>query len=138
MVNKSLIGVSICAVILLILGSSSNVIGYQTEKGIIRNNIIDQSWDVHFKKVVVFEKVNLLKHPILFFIISVLAKFRLIRGEFLFNISTSIGAFNWINIEYPLLFFRAYWLTLSTDIWLTLWKEVSDSRGWNWPLDYIE
>jgi len=137
--KKPLIVVSICAVVLLFLSSLSNVLGYQAVKETMRKGIIEQSEVSLFKGMGdIFKKVNLLKHPLLFLIIHILTHFRLYRGWFLYEISTSTGAFNWVDITRPLLFLRSCWLVISTYEWLSFWERVSYLRGWNWPVDYIE
>ena len=139
MVKKPLIVISICAGILLVIASISNVVAYPTVKKINRDRILHHSEDYLFKgKGDIFKKVDFLKHPLLFFIIHILAQFRLKRGGWLlYEISTSIGAFNWVDITHPLLFLRGCWLVISTSKWLNFWGTVSYLRGWNWPVDYI-
>ena len=137
--KKPLIIISLCAVMLIFLNSLSNVVGHQTVKETTRKGIIEQSEGSSFKGMGdIFKKVDLLKHPLLFFIIHILAQFRLNRGWFLYEISTSTGAFNWVDITHPLLALRSWWLVISTYEWLSFWERVSYLRGWNWPVDYIE
>ena len=137
--NKKPLMVAILSAIgILFLSSLSTVVGYQTVKETTRKNQIEQSEDSSLEGMgEMFNKVDLLKHPLLFFIISILAQFRLKRGWFLYEISTSIGAFNWVDITHPLLFLRGCWLVISTSKWLNFWGTVSYLRGWNWPVDYI-
>ena len=137
--RKLLIGLSSCITILLILYSSSNVWGYQTCKGTIRNGINNQLEDILFKRNGdIIKKVDLLRYPLLFFLVSILARFRLHRGWFMYDISTDTGAFNWVDIKYPLVFLRSCWLIISSYEWLSFWGRVSYLKDWNWPLDYIE
>jgi len=133
--KKPLIVVSLCAVGFLLFSSCSNVAGYQTIKATMRKGTIEQSEGDRFKETGdKFKKVGLLKHPLLFFIIHILAQFRLNRGQFLYEISTSTGAYNWVDIMHPLLFLRSCWLVISTYEWLSFWERVSYLRGWNWPM----
>ena len=135
MKKKSLIMISICALVFLLCSSLSTVAGYQMVKETKRKGIIEQSEGDRTKGIGdIVKKGGLLKHPLLFFIIYKLAQFRLNRGEFLYEISTSIGAFNWVDITHPLLFLRSCWLVISTSEWLNFWERVSYSRGWNWPV----
>jgi hypothetical protein len=123
------------AVGILFLSSLSTVVGYQTVKETMKKNLIEQSEDSSLEGLgEMFNRVDLLKHPFLFFIIYILAQFRLNRGWFLYEISTSIGAFNWVDIAHPVLFLRSCWLVISTSEWLNFWGRVSYSRGWNWPV----
>ena len=50
-----LIGVSICAVVLLILGSLSNVVGYQTVQSssqkVIKDEVDQKGWILYFHRV---------------------------------------------------------------------------------------
>ena len=131
--TKPLMVVSLCAVVFLLFSSLSTVAWYQTVKATMRTDIIEQSDGNCFKGTGdIFKKVGLPRHPLLFFIIYMQAQFRLNRGEFLYEISTSIGAFNWVDITHPLLFLRSCWLVFSTSEWLRLWETISLIRGWNW------
>ena len=131
--KRPLIVVSLCAVGILFVSSLSSAVGYQTVKATMRTDIIEQSDSVRFKGTGdIVNKVGVLKHPLLFFIIYKLAQFRLNRGEFLYEISTSIGAFNWVDITHPVLFLRSCWLVFSTSEWLRLWETISLIMGWNW------
>ena len=133
--TKPLLVISLCTVVLLLFSSLSTVAGYQTIQATMRKGIIEQSEDERSKGTGdIFKNVGLLKHPLLFFIIYILAQFRLNRGEFLYEISTSIGAFNWVDITHPLLFLRSCWLVISTSEWLNFWGTISYLRGWNWPV----
>ncbi len=80
-----------------------------------------------------FIKVDLSKHLLLFYIVSLMYVSRSIRGDFLLKIAydPSHGIF---KIKHPLLFIRGVWLLGTLDYWESFWRYISDSQGWNWPL----
>lgn len=49
-----------------------------------------------------------------------LIHFRVLRAEFLYELSITRGAFNWIDIENPLIFLRAFWLMITAEILLDI------------------
>lgn len=134
-IKKPLIAFSLCAVVFLVVASMSNVVAYPTIKKTDRTRSPHRSEDFLFKeRGDIFKKIDFLKHPFFFLIIYRLAQFRLNRGWFLYEISTSIGAFNWMDITHPLLYLRGCWLVISTSEWLNFWGRISYLRGWNWPV----
>ncbi|KYK24743.1 hypothetical protein AYK25_01565 [Thermoplasmatales archaeon SM1-50] len=135
--RNPLIVVSICMVCLLILGSSTNVLGYQiVQRTGGRNRIVCQLEDFFFNIVEYVGKYgDNLRHPFLFMIVWFYLQFYLFRGWILYELSVSEDAFNWVEVEYPLLFLRACWLVFIGEFWLTFWQQFSSALGWNWPLD---
>jgi len=134
--KRPLIIVSLCAVVLLVLGSSTSVLGYQTVQKIGRNRTFDQSENLLINSVEnVVTKRDGLRHPFLLMIVWLYLSFHLFRGWILFELSISVGAFNGVEIKDQLLFLRACWLILLGEFWLTFWQQISSALGWNWPLD---
>lgn len=138
MEKKPLIIVGICAIVVLVLSSLSTVVGYQTVERKGRNILGDQSEDLLVNRVKsVVKNGDGLRHPFLFLSVWLYLQFYLFRGWILYEVSISKGAFNWVEIEYPLLFLRACSLILVGEFWLLFWQRVSSALGWNWSLDSI-
>jgi len=91
--RNSLIVISICAVFLFILVSSTNVLGYQTVQRMGRNRLHNQSDGLLFNGVEsVVKKEDNLKHLFLFMIACTYLRFHLFRGWDFFELSFSVGA----------------------------------------------
>jgi len=102
--KRPLIIVSLCAVVLLVLGSSTSVLGYQTVQKIGRNRTFDQSENLLINSVEnVVTKRDGLRHPFLLMIVWLYLSFHLFRGWILFELSISVGAFNGVEIKHQLL-----------------------------------
>jgi|GEM_PF-5355933 len=136
MIKKPLIMVGICAIAVLVLSSLSTVVGYQAVERKERNIVDDQSGDPLINRVEsVVKNGDGLRHPFLFLSVWLYLQFYLFRGWILYELSISEGAYNWVQIEYPVLFLRACSLILVGEFWLMFWQRVSSALGWNWSLD---
>lgn len=135
--RKELTVVSICIICLFIFWSSTNALGQQIVKiPAGETKKMYQSDDLLSNKIKpVLKNADRLRHPFLFLIVWLYIQFYLYRGWNLYELSISVGAFNWIQIEYPLLFLRAISLILVGTFWLKFWQQLSSVFGWNWFLE---
>jgi hypothetical protein len=131
-----LIGGSICAAVLIVLASLTNVVGYQTVQITGRSILAYPSEDTFSMSVEnTVKKGDHVKHPLLFLIVYFYLVAHSFRGWILFEHSISMGAFYKIEIKHPLLFIRACWLIFLAEFWSTFWQRLSSELGWNWSLE---
>jgi hypothetical protein len=130
-----LIGGSICAIILIILSSFTNVAGYQIVQHTGSTNRSNQSEDAFSMFIEnTLKKGNTVKHPFLFLFVYFYLVSHSFRGWILFEHSISMDAFYQIEIKHPILFLRACWLILLAEFWSTFWQHLSSELDWNWLL----
>lgn len=127
----------VCTVVLIILGSSTTVLGYQTvQRPEEPNKRLHQSEDLLSLRVPFdLKNEDRLRHPFLFLMVWLYLQWYLFRGWILYEFSISIGAFHWIQIDYPLVFLRACFLILVGEFWFRFWHQLSSALGWHWSLD---
>ena len=112
----TIITTTLCCIILFLSNSIPATNNYIMENPTVNKNDIIQE-NIQWNKI----------HPqysILFNIIIKLLTFRFNRGQILYDFATSTGAFNWLTIDYPLLFYRALWLIISAEFLLSLFEPV--------------
>jgi hypothetical protein len=102
----------------------------RSAQGTVKSKIVRQPVNIILKRMIgILIKGDLPRHPLLYFIVVIVYKFRTIRGVFLIDKS-----------EYRmslLLLLRGFWLVLSALIWYGIWANISDVMGWNWPTPSI-
>lgn len=137
MKKNHLILVCICTVILLLLGTSTAVVGYQSiQRTGDQARRTSQSADFFSYKVPSdLNTEDRLRHPVLCLMVWLFVQWYLFRGWILYEFSISVGAFNWIEIDYPLVFLRACFLIFVGSFWLKFWQQLSSAFGWNWSLE---
>jgi hypothetical protein len=125
--KKPLIGVSILAVVLLVLGSLSNVVGYQTvqtsQQNLIKERIRQN-----------IEVLDLVKHPLLYALIISIMTFRWNFGIKLRDISIETEPWGGIKIFHPLLLLWWLWIYQTIFINSKFWQSLSNKFGWGWDL----
>ena len=125
-------------IILLFIGVAAapsinqSIVKASNDNRTIGSKITSQLVSIFFRRISdIFKRVDSIKNPLLYVIVFIISISRLIRGYFLFMISISLDE---KLIEHPLLFLRSYWLLLTSVYWGKFWNNLSDSKGWNWPL----
>jgi hypothetical protein len=107
------------------------------------NKIGSQSVSILFKRLhKLVKEGEWIKHPLLFIIVLMLPMFRSIRALLLLMISMKFSGHHknpdwYVWGDHPLLIFRAFWLLSTVAYWYAFWQYVSDTQGWNWPLNKI-
>ena len=136
MKKHSLIGITICTVLVLILGASTNVLGYQIAKKTTTNTVFEKPEEALFNKMKNDRtQTDNPRHLVLFLTVWLSLQFYLFRGWILYELSISVDTFNRINVDHPVLFLRACWLIFLGEFGLKFWQQLSSARGWNWSLD---
>lgn len=83
------------------------------------------------------EKLDGIKHPILFLIVSLIYYFREFRGFLIYDFSFYYyddGGWGIPEqvIEYSILYMRGLWLMATAIVGYLFFRGLSDSLGWNW------
>jgi len=124
------IGVAVAPGINLSVVKASTDNEMRSVQGTVKSKVVRQPVNIILKRMIdILIKGDLPRHPLLYFIVVIVYKFRTIRGVFLIDKS-----------EYRmslLLLLRGFWLVLSALIWYGIWANISDVMGWNWPTPNI-
>jgi len=86
--------------------------------------------ELELKELIEFLNV---KHPILYLFVYSIALFRLVRLIILVDLASEPTDYPpYFEITNWFLFIRCLLLQSGRDLWLLMWKDVSDSYGWGW------
>jgi len=81
------------------------------------------------------EVLDDIKHPILYEFVYLIYAHREMRLNRVLNIAVDAG-FGYFEVRHPLLLLWAYWLGITSAIWFSFWKGISDNIEWGWFEDY--
>jgi len=86
------------------------------------------------------ESINLndlddVKHPKLYGLVYLIYAHREIRLSRIVDIAVEFG-FGYFEVVHPILLLWAYWLGITSAMWLSFWIFISDNFGWGWFEDY--
>jgi len=86
--------------------------------------------ELELKELIEFLNV---KHPILYLFVYSVALFRLIRLIILVDLASEPTDYPpYFEITNWFLFIRCLILSSGRDLWLLMWKDISDNYGWGW------
>jgi hypothetical protein len=117
---------------------SYSAIRIRTADNEIKSEMIDKEDIFDFAEL--NEKINLLntsKYPRLYYFVQIVFTIRLIRFMILFDISTEWDYSGWqptYEVIHPIIYARAYFLGLTSNLWLTFWYSISEYYDWGWEL----
>jgi len=133
--KKILIG-SIFVLTLILLMPSIPAIQQKTIEDSTYSHFAKNKIDFNINKI---EKLEQLKHPILFLIILTITIYNILRVSFysiLFSYSIDNSNPDDITIKHPLLAiisaFRGLTIYIPVLIWIYFWNYISNQLGWNW------
>jgi hypothetical protein len=130
--KKPLIGVSVLAVVLLVLPTIP-AIELKIVQGTIGNTIQSQKENILSKQVKShIKKGEVLKHRFLLYFVSLIAWFRLARWNLLYSISVYEARPDQYVVRFPLLFLRSEMLYITTMLRIGFWYYIAYILGWNW------
>jgi len=88
---------------------------------------------LNFNDIRNIQEANQIKHSLLYNIVTVLAKFRLLQFVIIWEI-----AVDWVDYppffeaKMPILFFYTVWIVNTLEYWCNFWNNMSDKFGWDW------
>ena len=76
------------------------------------------------------------KHPLLYEFVYLIYAHREMRLSRILDIAVVFGFGGYFEVRHPILFLWAYWLGITSAMWLGFWKITSDTFSWGWFEDY--
>lgn len=129
--KKILIG-SVFVLVLLLLLPSIPAIQQRIVEERTYNKLVEH---LNLKDISKINRLERIRHPLLYFIVSIITTVRLKRGWFFYELSTNWD-WHWPfpEINHPLLYLRSLMLLFSIEYWVTFWAIISIILRWNWPI----
>ena len=128
--RKKLIFGIVLVLTLLLLMPSIPAINHNVVKDGILSEISDDLDFNELKELIDFPDV---KHPFLYLFVYSVALFRLIRIIILADLASEPTDYPpYFEITNWFLFIRCLLLSSGRDLWLLMWKDISESYGWGW------
>lgn len=104
----------------------------------IQKTIVEEGFKLELREKI--KSINLndlddIKYPFLYELVYLIYAHREMRLNRVLNTAVEAG-FGYFEVRHPLLFLWAFWLGITSAIWLSFWKGTSDNLGWGWFDDY--
>ena len=102
-------------------------------KVVKENLIIDSTKVLDINNIKELTEFPDIKHPFLYLFVFSVALFRLIRLIILVDLASEPTDYPpYFEITNWFLFIRCLMLSSGRDLWLLMWKDISESYGWGW------
>ena len=125
--KKILIG-SLFVLALILTMPSIPAIQQKTIEDKAYSDFIEDLKHVDFDDIEVLDPI---KHPILYEFVYLIYSHREMRLSRVVDIAVEYG-FGYFEVVHPLLLIWAYWLGITSAIWLSVWHAISSNLGWGW------
>jgi len=133
--DKKILVVSMTAAAILLLIPTIPAIQHITIEEKSYNDSFEQLDFEDIKELIESRKLDEVKHPILYVILTIWLYFRVIRGNILYDISSDSHPFGGkITVHYPLIYIRGLWLVMTGEFSIVYLQELSNKYGWNWEI----
>ncbi len=134
--NKIIVVGSVFIIILFLFVPSIPAIQFKTVEGSVSNDFINHIKNIDLKNLEIVENLDEFPdHPILYYIVMIIYRFRIISAYYLFNNSIGFeyyGEIPQLYIKHPLLFVLAIVILFRGEMWGSFWESIANKMGWNW------